>query len=84
MRIDDEGGRNRQKNDRRPMTRSKPRERREETQNRQNTQGQRVNTWPHPDFTHATTRAEEETERGVALPPLTTRARETLRLCGQD
>lgn len=23
------------------------------------------NTWPHPDFTHATARAEEETEREV-------------------
>lgn len=61
------------------------RERREETRNRKD-RGDGVwrgNTWPHPDFMHATTRAEEETERVELLPCLTTRARETLRLCGQ-
>ncbi|OAD58548.1 hypothetical protein WN48_11053 [Eufriesea mexicana] len=42
------------------------------------------NTWPHPDFTHATTRVDEETERGVAAASSDHGARETLRLCGQD
>lgn len=65
------------------------RERREETRNRKDRDdGVRKeegdNTWPHPDFMHATTRAEEETERVELLPCLTTRARETLRLCGQE
>lgn len=65
------------------------RERREETRNRKDRddgvrKGGGDNTWPHPDFMHATTRAEEETERVELLPCLTTRARETLRLCGQE
>lgn len=49
------------------------RERREETRNRKDGGGgeeKEGNTWPHPDFMHATTRAEEETERVefAALP----------------
>lgn len=51
------------------------RERREETRNRKERGGEEEekeegNTWPHPDFMHATTRAEEETERVefAALP----------------
>ena len=63
-RIDDEGGRNEQKNEERPTGGREGRGKDAKKCKIGRGGGHEgVNTWPHPDFTHTTTRAEEETER---------------------
>lgn len=66
-----EGGGSEEKNVGRAEAEGKTRRNaKQEGQGEEEEEEEEGNTWPHPDFMHATTRAEEETERVefAALP----------------